>query len=34
VAVTPLGRYFLRTLCTVFDPYPPAEPAPPMSRAV
>lgn len=34
VAVTPLGRYCLRTLCTVFDAYLPADPAPRMSRAV
>jgi oxygen-independent coproporphyrinogen-3 oxidase len=35
IAVTPLGRYFLRTLCTAFDAYFPAgREAPPMSRAV
>lgn len=35
IVVTPLGRYFLRTLCTVFDAYWPPDPdARPMSRAV
>lgn len=35
VAVTPLGRYFLRTLCTAFDAYlPSASETRPMSRAV
>jgi len=35
VAVTALGRYFLRTLCTVFDAYLPVHPdSSPMSRAV
>jgi oxygen-independent coproporphyrinogen-3 oxidase len=35
VAVTPLGRYFLRTLATSFDAYlPAADEARPMSRAV
>jgi oxygen-independent coproporphyrinogen-3 oxidase len=35
VVVTPLGRYFLRTLCTAFDAYLPAESeGRPMSRVV
>ena len=35
VAVTPIGRYFLRTLCTAFDAYLPNAPdARRMSRAV
>jgi oxygen-independent coproporphyrinogen-3 oxidase len=35
VVVTPLGRYFLRTLCTAFDAYLPAEGTNrPMSRVV
>ena len=35
IAVTPLGRYFLRTLCTAFDAYLPAShERRPMSRAV
>jgi oxygen-independent coproporphyrinogen-3 oxidase len=35
IVVTPVGRYFLRTLCTVFDRYLDAPgPVRPMSRAV
>ncbi len=35
IAVTPLGRYFLRTLCTAFDAYlPTGRETGPMSRAV
>lgn len=35
VLVTPLGRYFLRTICTAFDAYLPAESeVRPMSRAI
>jgi oxygen-independent coproporphyrinogen-3 oxidase len=35
LSVTPLGRLFLRTLCTAFDAYLPAQPdSSPMSRAV
>jgi oxygen-independent coproporphyrinogen III oxidase len=35
LVVTPVGRYFLRTLCTVFDAYlPPARSARPMAHAV
>lgn len=35
VIVTPLGRYFLRTICTAFDAYLPAESERrPMSRAI
>jgi oxygen-independent coproporphyrinogen-3 oxidase len=35
VVVTPLGRYFLRTICTAFDAYLPAESeGRPMSRAI
>jgi oxygen-independent coproporphyrinogen-3 oxidase len=31
VTVTPIGRYFLRTLCSVFDAYLPAAPSRPMA---
>jgi hypothetical protein len=35
IAVTPIGRYFLRTLCTVYDAYlTPASAARPMAHAV